>query len=434
MRVMVVGSGGREHALAKVLKDSPKVSFLVVAPGNPGIGTLAALAPIASDDVASLVNYAVAEHIDLVVVGPEVALAAGLADNLQQAGIACFGPTQGAAQLESSKAFTKALCQANDIPSAAYTIFEDKDKAVAYLRTRSGPFVIKADGLAAGKGVVITTDLQEAEQTIADLFGGRFGGAGSQVVIEEHMVGEEVSFFALCDGKTSRYFGSAQDHKRAYDGEKGPNTGGMGAYSPTSLVTPVFVDDIMERFIDPTLRAMNTLGMPFCGVLYAGLMLTPQGPKLVEYNARFGDPECQALLARFEGDLASVLMACARGELDQAPTFHLNDQSAAVVVLAAQGYPDHPQTGSSIGEEAANQWGEQGYVLHAGTTRDGDGTLRAAGGRVLNAVGTGATLQKALETAYEIVDAIDWPIGFYRRDIGWRELNRKSDNPALLTS
>jgi phosphoribosylamine--glycine ligase len=424
MRVMVVGSGGREHALAIALHASPSVTFLVVAPGNPGIAKLATLATIAGDDVAGLVDYASTQNIDLVVVGPEVALAAGLADALHRAGIACFGPTQNAAQLESSKAFTKALCKANGIPSAAYATFEDKDQAVAYLRTIQGPYVIKADGLAAGKGVVITSDLKEAEETVADMVGGRFGRAGAQVVIEEHMVGEEVSFFALCDGKTSRYLGSAQDHKRAFDGEKGPNTGGMGAYSPTSLATPTFVDDIMARFIEPTLRAMDALGMPFCGVLYAGLMLTPQGPKLVEYNARFGDPECQVLLARFKGDLAEVLMACAQGQLDQAPAFSLSDQSAAIVVLAAEGYPDSPQKGSSIGGEAKAQAVPNGYLLHAGTTRDGDGTLRAAGGRVLNAVGTGATLQSALDTAYQIVDAIDWPSGFHRRDIGWRELNR----------
>ena len=424
MRVMVVGSGGREHALAMALHASPSVTFLVVAPGNPGISALATLAPIAGDDVAGLVDYASAQNIDLVVVGPEVALAAGLADALHRARIACFGPTQGAAQLESSKAFTKALCRASGIPSAAYATFEDQDQAVAYLRTIAGPYVIKADGLAAGKGVVITSDLKEAEETVADMLGGRFGDAGSQVVIEEHMVGEEVSFFALCDGKTSRYLGSAQDHKRAYDGEKGPNTGGMGAYSPTSLATPAFVDDIMARFIEPTMRAMDALGMPFCGVLYAGLMLTPQGPKLVEYNARFGDPECQVLLARFKGNLAEVLMACARGQLDQAPAFSLSDQNAAIVVLAAEGYPDSPQKGSSIGGEAAAQAIANGYLLHAGTTRDGDGTLCAAGGRVLNAVGTGATLQAALDTAYQIVDAIDWPSGFHRRDIGWQELNR----------
>jgi phosphoribosylamine--glycine ligase len=426
MRVMVVGSGGREHALAMALHASPSVSFLVVAPGNPGIATLATLAPIAGDDVAGLVDYASAQTIDLVVVGPEMALAAGLADALHRAGIACFGPTQNAAQLESSKAFTKALCKANGIPSAAYATFEDQDQdqAVAYLRTIAAPYVIKADGLAAGKGVVITLDLKEAEETVADMLGGRFGGAGTQIVIEEHMVGEEVSFFALCDGKTSRYLGSAQDHKRAFDGEKGPNTGGMGAYSPTSLATPAFVEDVMARFIEPTLRAMIDLGMPFCGVLYAGLMLTLQGPKLVEYNARFGDPECQVLLARFKGDLAAVLMACARGQLDQAPTFSLSDQSAAIVVLAAAGYPDNPQKGSSIGGEAAAQAIAHGYLLHAGTTRDEDGTLCAAGGRVLNAVGTGATLQSALDTAYQIVDAIDWPSGFHRRDIGWRELNR----------
>lgn len=424
MRVLLVGSGGREHALALALNNSPSVTFLLVAPGNPGIAAITRVAPVSAEDVTSLVSLAVSERIDLVVVGPEVALAAGLADALAQKNIACFGPTKAAAQLESSKAFTKTLCEAKGIPTAAFATFDSADEAVAYLGTIQAPYVIKADGLAAGKGVVIAPDFQTAKEAIHEMADGRFGNAGARLVIEEFMTGEEVSFFAMCDGKQAIYLGSAQDHKRAFDGERGPNTGGMGAYSPTSHATPEFVHDIMARFVEPTLAAMEKLGMPFCGVLYAGLMLTPTGPKLVEYNVRFGDPECQVLMARFEGDLARLLAACAQGKLGAAPAFRLSDQNAALVVMAAQGYPDDPIKGSEIRGEARAQTVPHGVLLHAGTRRDEDGKLRAAGGRVLNAIGLGPTLHQAVDRAYQVVDAIDWPMGFHRRDIGWRELNR----------
>jgi phosphoribosylamine---glycine ligase len=420
MRVLLVGSGGREHALALALKNSASVTDLLVAPGNPGIATCARLAPVKADDVFGLVTLAVSENIDLVVVGPEVALAAGLADALALRNIACFGPTKAAAQLESSKGFTKALCAANLIPTAAYACFTEAAAANDYLATGSAPFVIKADGLAAGKGVVIADTLSQAKDAVADMLGGQFGGAGASIVIEEFMHGEEISFFALCDGKHAVYLGAAQDHKRAFDGDRGPNTGGMGAYSPTRLVTPGFVQEVMETIIDPTVKAMAHAGTPFVGVLFAGLMVTGDGPKLVEYNARFGDPECQVLMARFEGDLGAILMACARGHVERAPSFSMSANHAALVVLAAQGYPDDPVTGSEIrGERAAGQV-PGGLLLHAGTKRDEEGKLRSAGGRVLNAIGIGPTIALAIERAYQVVDAIDWPLGFCRRDIGWR--------------
>jgi phosphoribosylamine---glycine ligase len=424
MRVLLVGSGGREHALALALKNSASVTDLVAAPGNPGIATVARLAPVKADDVVGLVALAVSERIDLVVVGPEVALAAGLADALTARGIACFGPSQNAAQLESSKGFTKRLCAAHNIPTAAYAAFSDVEPALAYLATCQAPFVIKADGLAAGKGVVIAPNLADAKETVIDMLGGHFGSAGASIVIEEFMTGEEVSFFALCDGQRTLFLGAAQDHKRAFDGDKGPNTGGMGAYSPTRLASPGLVQEVMETIIEPTVKAMRQNQMPFVGVLFAGLMVTPEGPKLIEYNARFGDPECQVLLARFEGDLAAILLACARGQLERAPSFSLSANSAALVVLAAQGYPDNPVSGSEIrGEKRAGDI-QGGLLLHAGTRRDDDGRLRSAGGRVLNAVGIAPTLEEAVERAYQVVDAIDWPLGFCRRDIGWQALRR----------
>ncbi len=424
MRVLLVGSGGREHALALALKNSASVSDLLAAPGNPGIGTVARLFAEKADDVEGLVALATREQVDLVVVGPEIALAAGLADALALRNIACFGPTKAAAQLESSKGFTKDLCAAHNIPTAAYAKFSAVQPALAYLGTQRAPFVIKADGLAAGKGVVIAETLADAKEAVEDILGGQFGAAGASLVIEEFMTGEEVSYFALCDGKDVVFLGAAQDHKRAFDGDKGPNTGGMGAYSPTSLASPAFVDQVMKTIIAPTAKAMAANGMAFVGVLFAGLMVTPEGPKLIEYNARFGDPECQVILARFEGDLAALLMACARGQLSHAPSFSLSTNSAALVVLAAQGYPDNPVTGSDIrGEKRAGEV-TGGVLLHAGTRRDDDGKLRSVGGRVLNALGVGADIGQAIERAYEVVDAIDWPLGFCRRDIGWQALKR----------
>jgi phosphoribosylamine---glycine ligase len=418
MRVLLVGSGGREHALALALKNSASVTDLIVAPGNPGIAKVARLAPIQSDDVFGLVQLAVAERIDLVVVGPEVALAAGLADALALRRISCFGPTKSAARLESSKGFTKALAKAHNIPTAAYQIVSDREAAFAFLATQVAPYVIKADGLAAGKGVVIAQNLSEAKEAVDDMLGGQFGAAGSKLVIEEFLRGPEVSFFALCDGQKAVYLGAAQDHKRAFDGDRGPNTGGMGAFSPSPLVTPGFVQEVMETIIEPTVAAMAKGGSPFCGVLFAGLMVTEEGPKLIEFNARFGDPECQVLLARFEGDLGALLAACARGQVERAPSFSLSDNHAALVVLAAQGYPENPITGSEIrGEQRAAEV-TGGILLHAGTRRDEEGKLRSAGGRVLNAIGIGPSIATAVERAYQVVDTIDWPLGFCRRDIG----------------
>jgi phosphoribosylamine---glycine ligase len=425
MRVLLVGSGGREHALALALKNSASVTDLLAAPGNPGIATLARIAAVKADDVFGLVSLAVAERIDLVVVGPEVPLAAGLGDALALRNIACFGPSKAAAQLESSKGFTKNLCAAHNIPTAAYATFTSQQSALEYLKDRHAPFVIKADGLAAGKGVIIAPSLADAKEAVIDMLGGQFGSAGNSIVIEEFMTGEEVSFFALCDGTRTLFLGAAQDHKRAFDGDKGPNTGGMGAYSPTRLASPGLIQEVMETIIEPTAKAMRDDGMPFVGVLFAGLMLTPDGPKLIEYNARFGDPECQVILARFEGDLAAILMACARGHLDQAPSFSLSANSAAVVVLAAQGYPDDPVTGSEIRGEQRAASIDGGVLLHAGTRRDDEGRLRSAGGRVLNAVGVAPDIAQAVARAYEVADAIDWPLGFCRRDIGWQALSPK---------
>jgi phosphoribosylamine---glycine ligase len=428
MRTLLVGSGGREHALALALKNSSSVSDLLVAPGNPGIAVIARIDPTKADDIFGLVTLAVRENIDLVVVGPEVALAAGLADALALRNIACFGPSKAAAQLESSKGFTKALCAKHNIPTAAFDTFTQAEPANEYLKTLTPPYVIKADGLAAGKGVVIAQTLADAKEAVSDMLGGQFGGAGASIVIEEFMEGEEVSFFALCDGQKAVFLGAAQDHKRAFDGDRGPNTGGMGAYSPTNLASPEFVQQVMTTIIEPTMASMSGAGIPFVGVLFAGLMVTVEGPKLVEFNARFGDPECQVLMARFEGDLGALLMACARGQLERAPAFTMSPNSAALVVMAAQGYPEDPVIGSEIrGEKAAAQVAG-GLLLHAGTKRDEDGKLRGAGGRVLNAIGLGANLDLAIERAYQVVDAIDWPMGFYRRDIGWRA---KSANTTL---
>ena len=423
MRVLLVGSGGREHALALALKNSVCVTELLAAPGNPGIGVVARLAPIMADDVFGLVSLAVAEQIDLVVVGPEIALAAGLADALATRNIACFGPSQKAAQLESSKSFTKSLCAAHNIPTAASATFTQVDPALDYLGQLEAPFVIKADGLAAGKGVVIAETMSDAKDAVTTMLSTKFGGTNAAIVIEEFMTGEEVSFFALCDGRRTTYLGAAQDYKRAFDGDKGPNTGGMGAYSPPHFISPGLIQEVMETIIEPTAKAMREKDMPFVGVLFAGLMLTPDGPKLIEYNARFGDPECQVLLARFEGDFAALLVACARGHLDRAPSFSLSTNHAALVVMAAQGYPDNPISGSEIrGETRASQV-QGGVLLHAGTQRDGDGRLRSVGGRVLNAVGVAPDIKQALTNAYAVVDAIDWPLGFCRRDIGWQALN-----------
>jgi phosphoribosylamine--glycine ligase len=420
MNILLIGSGGREHALAWKLAQSPLLTRMVAAPGNPGIAALCEIRPVKVTDVEGLVALAQEIAADLVVVGPESALELGVADRLADLGIPCFGPTAAAAQLETSKAFTKAFADRHGLPTAAYGVFGAADDAKAYLNQFSAPYVIKADGLAAGKGVVIAADRAEAESAIDDMLGGRFGSAGARVVIEEFMTGEEASLFALCDGKTALLFGAAQDHKRAYDGDQGPNTGGMGTYSPPPVLTESLIETAKLAMIEPAAAGMAAEGMPYCGVLYAGLMLTPTGPKLVEFNARFGDPECQVLMLRLQSDLLPILHAAATGTLDQVPAPVWTNQAAICVVLAAQGYPDNPRSGSVI-TGADQAFGDHVQLFHCGTVLDG-GVLKAAGGRVLNVCALGENLAQARERAYAAVDRIDWPEGFHRRDIGWRAL------------
>jgi phosphoribosylamine--glycine ligase len=424
MKILVVGSGGREHALGWKLKQSPLVSELISAPGNPGLAELGRTVAIKADDVAELAAFAMREQIDLVVIGPEASAAAGLADRLAQVGVPCFGPSQAAAELESSKAFMKDFCQRHSVPTAGYQVFDDAIHAKAYLGGREPPFVIKADGLAAGKGVVIAETRREADEAIDQiLFLRKFGTAGQRIVIEDFLPGEEASFFAICDGETAIPMVAAQDHKRAYDGDKGPNTGGMGAYSPAPVFTDAVRDQTMEQIILPTLRGMKAEGRPFIGVLFAGLMITPDGPKLIEFNVRFGDPECQTMMRRLTSDFAPVLLAAAKGELASAPALEWDARPAVTVVFAAQGYPDEPLTGSVIRGLAEASAAPEVVIFHAGTKLDADGTLRAAGGRVLNVTATGDTLKQAVEHAYAGARSIDWPGGFCRRDIAWRALS-----------
>jgi phosphoribosylamine---glycine ligase len=423
MKILVVGSGGREHALGWKLKQSPLVSELISAPGNPGLADLGRTVAIKADDAAELSAFAMREQIDLVVIGPEAAAAAGLADRLAQVGVPCFGPTQAAAELESSKAFMKDFCARHGIPTAGYKVFDDAIHAKAYLGDCEPPFVIKADGLAAGKGVVIAATRREADEAIDQiLFWRKFGSAGQRIVIEDFLPGEEASFFALCDGETAIPLVAAQDHKRAYDGDKGPNTGGMGAYSPAPIFTDTVRDQTMEQIILPTLRGMKEEGRPFVGVLFAGLMITPEGPKLIEFNVRFGDPECQTLMRRLKSDLAAILLAAAKGELASAAALEWDARPAVTVVYAAQGYPDEPLKGSVIRGIADADSVEDVVVFHAGTRLDSDGLLRADGGRVLNITATGPDLKQAVARAYQAVNRIDWPGGFCRRDIAWRAL------------
>ena len=420
MNILLVGSGGREHALAWKMAQSPLLGRMVAAPGNPGIAQLCETRPVKAADVEGLVALAQEIAADLVVVGPESALEVGLADRLAELNIPCFGPTAAAAQLETSKAFTKQFCDRHGLPTAGYGVFEDAVSAKAYLNQFEAPYVIKADGLAAGKGVVIAESRAEADAAIDDMLGGRFGAAGARVVIEEFMTGEEASLFALCDGETAMLIGAAQDHKRAFDGDQGPNTGGMGTYSPPPVLTDSLIDQAKARMIDPAVAGMAEENMPYRGVLYAGLMLTPTGPRLVEFNARFGDPECQVLMLRLKSDLVPLLHAAATGALDRATVPEWHNEAAICVVLAAPGYPDSPQTGSVI-RGADQDFGEAVKVFHSGTVLDG-GVLKAAGGRVLNVCALGATLGEARQRAYAAVEAIDWPEGFHRRDIGWRAL------------
>jgi phosphoribosylamine--glycine ligase len=422
MRILVVGSGGREHALCWSIAASPLCRKLYCAPGNAGIAQEAECVAIAGDDVAAIVEFAKRERIDFVVVGPELPLVLGLVDRLGEAGIKAFGPSAQAAALEGSKAFMKDLCAKHGIPTAAYGRFRDAAAAKRFVRARGAPIVVKADGLAAGKGVIVAATAAEAEAAIDGMLtGGQFGAAGAEIVVEEFLAGEEASFFALTDGAAALPLASAQDHKRAHDGDQGPNTGGMGAYSPAPAVTETMAADIMARIIRPTIAAMAAEGRPFQGVLYAGLMLTADGPKLLEYNVRFGDPECQALCVRLMSDLLPALLAAADGQLG---TFHLrwHDRAALTVVMAARGYPDAYRKGTEIrGLERAAALSDV-TIFHAGTTRSADGRILATGGRVLNVTATGKTIAAAKASAYAAVDLIDWPDGFCRRDIGWRAI------------
>jgi phosphoribosylamine---glycine ligase len=423
MNVLLIGSGGREHALAWKLAQSPLLETLYAAPGNPGIADHASLAGVDINDHAAVVAFCQDVKIDLVVVGPEAPLVAGIADALIAAGIKVFGPTAAAARLEGSKGFTKDLCADYGIPTAAYGRFNNAPKAKAYIRHAGAPIVIKADGIAAGKGVVVAMTLEEALDAVDACFEGAFGAAGAEVVVEEFMEGEEASFFCLCDGRTAIPFGTAQDHKRVGDGDEGPNTGGMGAYSPASIVTPDMSAQIMREIIEPTMRGMADKGCPFSGVLFAGLMLTQDGPKLIEYNTRFGDPECQVLMMRLQDDLLPILSAAAAGNLAAfAPRW--SDAKAVSVVMAADGYPESPLKGTVIRGIGTADLHEQVKVFHAGTALQG-GEIVAAGGRVLNVTATGSTVREAQERAYAGVDEIDWPEGFCRTDIGWREIARE---------
>ena len=421
MIVLLVGSGGREHALAWKLAQSPRLTRLVAAPGNPGIARLTEVRPVKADDIDALVALAREIAADLVVVGPEAALEKGLADRLAEAGIACFGPTAAAARLEGSKAFTKAFAERWSLPTAPFAVIDDASTIDQVLDRFTPPYVLKADGLAAGKGVVISSDRGEAARAVEAMLAGRFGEAGARVIVEAFMEGEEVSLFALCDGQTAIPFGQAQDHKRAYDGDKGPNTGGMGTYSPAPALTEVIAQAAFAQMVEPTVRGMAVEGSPYRGVLYAGLMIGAQGPQLVEYNARFGDPECQVLMLRLESDLLPYLHAAATGGLAAMPPPVWRDEAAICVVLAAEGYPDAPKTGAVI-EGAEADFGEDVVVFHAGVTRDADGRLVASGGRVLNVCARAATLAEARVRAYAAVDRIRLPGGFHRRDIGWRAL------------
>jgi phosphoribosylamine--glycine ligase len=424
MRILVIGGGGREHALCSSIVKSPLCEKLYCAPGNAGIAKIAECWPIATDKIAEIVTVAQTQKIDFVVIGPDLPLALGLADELKAVGIPSFGPSKLAAELESSKGFMKDLCARAGIPTAKYKRFTDVEAARAYVHEQGAPIVVKADGLALGKGVTVARNVDEAIAAIdAAMIGGVFGASGDEVVIEDFMTGEEASFFALCDGKTARFFATAQDHKAAFDGDKGPNTGGMGAYSPAPIVDEVMKERIMREIINPTVAEMKKMGRPFSGVLYAGLMITSTGPRLIEYNARFGDPEAQVMLPRLKSDLLALLIACSHGKLESAE-IEWHDFAALTVVMAADGYPIQYLKGSVIrGLERAEAM-EGITVFHAGTLRNASGEITANGGRVLCVTAKAKTISEAQKHAYQAVDQIDWPEGFCRRDIGWRAVAR----------
>jgi len=423
MNILVVGSGGREHALCWKIAKSPLVSRLVCAPGNVGMAMLAETRPVSATDVAGQVALAQQIAADLVVIGPDAAVAAGLADACAEAGIPCFGPTAAAGQLEASKAFTKAFADRHGLPTARYGVFDAAPPAKASLAGFSPPYVVKADGLAAGKGVAVASDLAAAEAAIDEVFGGRFGAAGSRVVIEEFLDGEIGSVFALCDGRTSVMFGAFQDAKRAFDGDVGPNTGGMGVYAPAPVLTEAVVDQVRTRLIEPAFAGIAAEGAPYRGVVFCEVMVTADGPKLVEFNARFGDPECQVQMLRLESDLVPYLVAAATGRLAGATPPVWRREAAICVVLASKGYPGAPETGSLI-RGAEVDFGPNVVVFHAGTARRNDGALIAAGGRVLNVCALGVDVAEARARAYGAIERIDWPGGYHRTDIGWRALAR----------
>ncbi|WP_299426962.1 phosphoribosylamine--glycine ligase [uncultured Shimia sp.] len=420
MNILILGSGGREHALAWAVMQNPKCDKLIVAPGNAGIAQIAECASFDIEDGGEVVTFVAANAIDFVIVGPEAPLANGVADRLREAGVLVFGPSKAAARLEASKSFTKEICDAANAPTAGYGHFTDAEAAKAYIREQGAPIVVKADGLAAGKGVIVAMDLQTALDAVDDMFGGAFGGAGAEVVVEEFMEGEEASFFILCDGKTALPVGTAQDHKRVGEGDTGLNTGGMGAYSPAPVLSDEIAQKALDEIVQPTIDEMAKRGTPYQGVLYVGLMIKDGQPRLVEYNVRFGDPECQVLMMRLGAQAMDLIHAAAEERLHEAQV-NWADDHAITVVMAANGYPGSYEKGSVIGGLDAITSDSKNMVFHAGTTEK-DGQITASGGRVLNVTARGASLQEARDQAYAMVDAIDWPGGFYRRDIGWRAL------------
>ena len=421
MKVLVIGSGGREHALCWAIAKSPKCDELYCAPGNAGIDQVAVTVSIAADDLDGIMDFVRDNGVDFVVVGPEGPLVAGLVDRLEAAGVKAFGPSAKAAELEGSKGLTKDLCAKYSIPTADYARFDEPEAAKEYIRVKGAPIVVKADGLAAGKGVILCRNENEAYAAIAHIMTeAAFGEAGAEVVIEEMLVGEEASFFALVDGKTALPMVTAQDHKTAFDGDEGPNTGGMGAYTPAPVITDAMVERIMDEIITPTIRGAAADGRPYKGVLYAGLMITEKGPELIEYNVRFGDPECQPMMMRLKSDALEMLLACAEGRLEEI-TLEWHKETALSVVMAAEGYPGAYGKGSEIkGLDAAGRLKDV-VVFHAGTAEE-DGKIVAAGGRVLNVTALGNSVKATQKRAYQAVDLIDWPEGFCRRDIGWRAI------------
>lgn len=420
MNILILGGGGREHALAWAVKQNPKCDRLIVAPGNAGIALIAETAAIDPCEAAAVLACVEENAIDFVIIGPEAPLAAGVADALRAAGILCFGPSAAAARLEASKAFTKEVCDACGAPTAGWARFSDVTAAKDYVRAQGAPIVVKADGLAAGKGVIVAMSLDEALSGLDEIFGGAFGAAGAEVVIEDFMAGEEASFFILSDGTDVLPIGTAQDHKRVGDGDTGPNTGGMGAYSPAPVLTPAIQEQVLAQIVRPTVAEMAARGTPFQGVLYAGLMIDQGRARLVEYNVRFGDPECQVLMLRLGAQALDLMLACAEGRLAEVSATWAEDH-ALTVVLAAEGYPGSYVKGTEIRGLDTLPADSFNMVFHAGTAAQ-DGKVIATGGRVLNVTARGATLQEAQVRAYAMVDAIDWPEGFCRRDIGWRAL------------